>query len=386
MPAKKKATPKKTAKKTVTQKSPAKKTPVKKTTAKKIAKKKPAPKKTVRKPAAKKKTAKKTPAKKVVIKKVAPKKVAKVAPKKVAEKPAGKPPAKKASKKTVAKKTVAKKAPAKQKSPNKSLAPVKQATPSSPNTLKKPEVSRSEVSPDKKAGPVVFSLDDVAELMAAKKSKASGETPQPKPVKKVAKAPEKSTKPLIDDKPVKKRSHAAASLADILGFNPAEKKKRTELDDQQIPKKFKKYYKLLIELRKHVSEEITLHTSDTLKHSARDDFGDSSSYGNHQADAGTDSFDRDFALSLVSSEQEALNEIEEAILRIKDGSYGVCAVTGKPIPAARLAAVPFARYSVEGQLEHERNQRRKHNRSLSGGIFGDVTDAPKLQSDDDDDE
>lgn len=299
---------------------------------------------------------------------------------------------KKSIKKTVAKKaaarkkTAAKKAASKPKSAQKSPTPANDTAAPAAEGLKKAAVSRSGVSSDKKATPIVFSLDDVAELMAAKNSKASEETPKSEPVKKLAKAPEKPTKTIVDDKPVEKRSHAAASLADILGFNPAEKKKRTELDDEQIPKKFKKYYKLLIDLRKHVSDEITLHTSDTLKHSARDDSGDSSSYGNHQADAGTDSFDRDFALSLVSSEQEALNEIEEAILRIKDGSYGVCAVTGKPIPAARLAAVPFARYSVEGQLEHERNQRRKHNRSIAGGIFGDVTDAPKLQSDDDDDE
>ena len=102
------------------------------------------------------------------------------------------------------------------------------------------------------------------------------------------------------------------------------------------------------------------------------------------ADSGTDSFDRDFALSLVSSEQDALNEIEEAILRIKDGSYGVCEITDKAIPAARLSAVPFTRYSVEGQAEHERNQYRKSNRIAAGGIFGDVSDAPKIVSNDDD--
>ncbi len=174
------------------------------------------------------------------------------------------------------------------------------------------------------------------------------------------------------------------ALADILGFNPAEKKKTTELDENQIPKKWQKYYNLLIELRTHVSDEISLHTADTLKHSSRDDSGDLSGYGNHQADAGTDTFDRDFALSLVSSEQDALNEIEEAILRIKDGSYGVCEITNKPIPAARLTAVPFARYSVEGQAEHEKNQHRKSNRIAAGGIFGDVSDAPKLESSDDD--
>ncbi|MFP4261197.1 MAG: TraR/DksA family transcriptional regulator, partial [Opitutales bacterium] len=109
-------------------------------------------------------------------------------------------------------------------------------------------------------------------------------------------------------------------------------------------------------------------------------------YGTHQADAGTDSFDRDFALSLVSSEQEALNEIEEAIQRIKNGTYGICEVTGKPIPAARLTAVPFTHYSVEGQAEYEKNLRRKADRVDPGGLFGETSDVPKIMSSDDDDD
>lgn len=320
----------------------------------------PAKKKT-----AKKKTAKKTVAKKAPVKKTAAKKTS-------------------IQKKTAAEKVVKK--GSKRPSAGRKKAAASSSSSSNAAGLKKTSVSRSDISSDKKATPVVFSLEDVAELVAAKKTKAPEKEEKAQPAKKVAVAPEKPTKQIVEDAPVEKRVHAPASLADILGFNPAEKKKRTELDDSEIPKKYKKYYKLLIDLRKHVSDEINLHTSDTLKHSARDESGDSSGYGNHQADAGTDNFDRDFALSLVSSEQEALNEIEEAILRIKDGSYGVCAVTGKPIPAARLTAVPFARYSVEGQLEHERNQRRKHSRTASGGIFGDVSDAPKIQSGDDDDD
>lgn len=334
----------------------------------------PAKKKSVSKKATKKSKANTATAKKAAAKKTS------------TAKKAGKPATKKPLAKKKASKATAKKSLTKKKTPKKSSSVDKPASPQAQKSIGKGTVSRSGISADKKATPIVFSLDDVAELMAAKKSESKGKETSPQSAKKVAKASEKKTKTIIDDKPTEKRSHAAASLADILGFNPAEKKKRTELDDSQIPKKYKKYYKLLIDLRKHVSDEINLHTSDTLKHSARDDSGDSASYGNHQADAGTDSFDRDFALSLVSSEQEALNEIEEAILRIKDGSYGVCAVTGKAIPAARLTAVPFARFSVEGQLEHERNQQRRQNRSVSGGIFGDVSDAPKIQSSDDEDE
>jgi DnaK suppressor protein len=73
----------------------------------------------------------------------------------------------------------------------------------------------------------------------------------------------------------------------------------------------------------------------------------------HMADAGTDEFDRDFALSMISSDQNALYEIEEALNRIRSGSYGVCELTGKPIEAERLAAIPWTRFSADAQRELE---------------------------------
>ncbi|MEC8219238.1 MAG: TraR/DksA C4-type zinc finger protein [Verrucomicrobiota bacterium] len=315
---------------------------------------------------------------KTVVKKAAKKTVKKVA-KKAAKKTAAKKAVKKVAKKTVAKK-VAKKT-------NTIVVPLKKksVTPQdsqkrTPNTLKKAVVSREGAAANKKSTPIVFSLDDVEELIAAKKT---SNLVVEKPVDKKVTAKKVSAKKItVDEKPVEKRVLGAASLADILGFNPKEKGTNTELVESEIPKKWKKYYKLLIDLRAHVSDEISLHTADTLKHNARDDSGNTSS----PADSGTDSFDRDFALSLVSSEQDALIEIEEAILRIKDGSYGVCEITKKAIPSVRLSAVPFTRYSVEGQAEHERNQYRKSNHIAAGGIFGDVSDAPKIVSNDDDDE
>ncbi|MBI3849080.1 MAG: TraR/DksA family transcriptional regulator [Verrucomicrobia bacterium] len=71
------------------------------------------------------------------------------------------------------------------------------------------------------------------------------------------------------------------------------------------------------------------------------------------ADSATDEFDHNMALSELSAEQDALFEIEEALKRILNGSYGVCEETGKPISPARLRAVPWARFSkgVENRLE-----------------------------------
>ncbi len=291
-----------------------------------------------------------------------------------------------ATKKTSAKKAAkkaTKKAPAKKTAAKKTVATKKAAPAAKKKTgLKKASVARAadaeKAAGDKKATPIVFSLDDVEALVASRK-----DDEEAKPKKTLKKAPKKAAPKtrvieVEEDKPAEKRVLGAASLADILGFNPAQKQKEASTEADEIPKKWKKYYKLLLELRQHVSDELDLHTADTLKHE------DGAEAERIEADGGTDAFDRDFALSLVSNEQEALNEVEEAIQRMKDGTYGVCEVTGEPIDKERLTAVPFARFSLEGQKEYERNNRRiKSDRTAGGGLFGDTTDAPKIVTDED---
>ena len=244
-------------------------------------------------------------------------------------------------------------------------------------------VRSSAIGDNDKGAPTSFSLDEVEAVIAARK------TQEPEIAKPKAKKTAPKTKKVVAKKkavdldaiPVKKQVHKAASLTDILGFNPTQKKKTVSEEAASIPRKWKKFYKLLVELREHLQDELDLHTSDTLMHSAREDAGDLSNYGNHQADAGTDTFDRDFALSLVSNEQDALYEIEQAIQRMLDGTYGACEQTGEPIKKERLEAVPFARFSLEGQKEFEKNNRRKSDRVVEE-LFSDSSDAPKIITDD----
>ncbi|MDB6025020.1 MAG: yocK [Verrucomicrobiales bacterium] len=73
----------------------------------------------------------------------------------------------------------------------------------------------------------------------------------------------------------------------------------------------------------------------------------------HMADAGTDQYDQDFALSMISSEQSALYEIDQALNRICTGTYGVCELTGKEIEKERLEAILWTRFSLEAQKELE---------------------------------
>lgn len=111
----------------------------------------------------------------------------------------------------------------------------------------------------------------------------------------------------------------------------------------------------LLDLRDHILDQMQGVAQDNLR--SRPEGSEASAFGEHQADAGSDAYEKDFALSLLSQEQDALYEIEEALKRIEGGTYGVCEMSGKAIPAARLEAVPFARCTVECQQQIERDNR-----------------------------
>jgi RNA polymerase-binding transcription factor DksA len=88
---------------------------------------------------------------------------------------------------------------------------------------------------------------------------------------------------------------------------------------------------------------------------AKDALEEQPAFGMHMADAGTDNYDRDWALGMLSAEQDALYEIDEALSRLRAGTYGICQLTGKPIEPARLEAIPWTRFSAaaERKLENE---------------------------------
>jgi RNA polymerase-binding transcription factor DksA len=217
----------------------------------------------------------------------------------------------------------------------------------------------------KLAPPPAFTFEEVLKIIKSNENHTINVHKKAVPAEP---APVKAAPDLDEIKP-ENRVLGAASLADILGYTPGSKTPRED-EEKTIPKKHIRFYRLLVELREHVNTELGLHTKDTLKHSSKDDSGDLSSNSQHITDAGTDTFDLDFALSLVSNEQEALYEIEEAIKRIRTRTYGTCELTGKQISKERLLAVPFARYSVESQAQVEKTTRHSVQR---GNIFGDTT-------------
>jgi DnaK suppressor protein len=103
---------------------------------------------------------------------------------------------------------------------------------------------------------------------------------------------------------------------------------------------------------------------------SRAEGSEASAFGMHQADAGSDAYDRDFALSLLSQEQDALYEIDQALKRIELGTYGTCEMSGKQIPHMRLEAIPFARFTVECQSQLEKQNKASRVRQSVTSLFG----------------
>jgi RNA polymerase-binding transcription factor DksA len=124
----------------------------------------------------------------------------------------------------------------------------------------------------------------------------------------------------------------------------------------------------LLALKDTLLDSMNGVAKDSLR--SRAEGSEASAFGMHQADAGSDAYDRDFALSLLSQEQDSLYEIDEALKRVEAGSYGVCEMSGKPIPHARLEALPFTRYTVECQADLEKRNRFQRVRQPVTSLFG----------------
>jgi RNA polymerase-binding transcription factor DksA len=101
----------------------------------------------------------------------------------------------------------------------------------------------------------------------------------------------------------------------------------------------------LLELRERVTGEIISINRDSLSQNDRDP---------SLSDQGTDTFDREFALNQLSNEQDVLFEIDEAIRRLENGTYGICEMTEEAINIERLEALPYVRYSIKAQSEIEK--------------------------------
>jgi RNA polymerase-binding transcription factor DksA len=132
------------------------------------------------------------------------------------------------------------------------------------------------------------------------------------------------------------KPHTKATTSQILGAT----KKPVRIDP-----KWQQHYDALLSLSGQLDQR-----KNGLNEIAREE---QQAFSLHMADAGTDEFDRDFALSILSSDQNAMFEIEAALERIRRNTYGICEISGQPIEPERLLAIPWTRYSAAAQRELE---------------------------------
>jgi len=207
---------------------------------------------------------------------------------------------------------------------------------------------------------------------SAAKSPAKKAAKKPAPAKKATaskspakKTTSKSVTPKANAKKpaaVKKAKPAAAAKA-----KPAPAPKPADRVATKLTPFLEKQRERLLILKDTLLDSMNGVARDSLRSQSG---GDASAFGMHQADAGSDAYDRDFALSLLSQEQDSLYEIDQALKRIEQGSYGVCEMSGKQIPKPRLEALPFTRYTVECQAEIEKRNRYQRHRQPVTSLFG----------------
>lgn len=310
--------------------------------------------KTSAKPAAGKKAAKKPAAKKSAAKGAAKKKpvkkaAAKTAPqKKPTKKAASKKPASKkpAPKKTVTKKVDAKKAGSK-KVVSKKTAP-KQAMVTiagTPKFLPRKKVAKKVAKVSATGKPGEDASKGNRKGITIVSNKPARRTRPARPVLIMPVMPKllgpgsPKRKPLIASGPKAAPKNPKEDSGDAKGS----RKRKSPFNKRQLDK----FKAILLAKRTELFGDMSRMEQGALQN-------DGSSQPQHDAEQGSDSYDQTLSLNLAAADRALIKEIDAALQRIAERSYGLCEMTGKPISEARLAELPWARYSIDAAREMER--------------------------------
>ena len=121
-----------------------------------------------------------------------------------------------------------------------------------------------------------------------------------------------------------------------------------------LKKDLKDFKKIVLKKKDELMDDLKHISDDTLRKSQKEASGDISGYTYHMADVASDNYDREFSLGLASNERKSLYELEDALKRIEDGTFGICDVCKGMITKIRLKAVPSARLCIKCQQKREK--------------------------------
>lgn len=121
-----------------------------------------------------------------------------------------------------------------------------------------------------------------------------------------------------------------------------------EMKDEYAP-----YKKLLLSLREKLVGKVDYMQEEALKKSRQDASGDLSNVPIHMADVGTDNYERELMIELIQNGEDSVRNIDDALERIEEGTFGICEACEKKINRERLKAVPYASLCINCQREEE---------------------------------
>lgn len=300
-------------------------------------------------------------------------------PAKAASKPAAKPASKASTKPSPAKKPAPKasaKAPAKPaaKAAPKAKAAVSKAkaTPTKPSPAKAPEKAKGTASKpvaNAKGSPVPGKNAPAGKTPAGSAQTADASKSGRKGITIVNAKPVKRPKPkIISAVPASVGQLAGTLRKPLIPSGPHASPSRplgaqgeapeTPIETGKSPygkKELDQFKQILLRKRAEVAGDIHTMESEALKGES----GSLSSLPQHMAEQGSETYEQTLALDLVAADRRLVKEIDDALKRIADGTYGLCELTGKPIRAERLNELPWARYSIEAARELERRSIRQ---------------------------
>ncbi|MBI5360054.1 MAG: TraR/DksA C4-type zinc finger protein [Planctomycetes bacterium] len=143
----------------------------------------------------------------------------------------------------------------------------------------------------------------------------------------------------------------------IVSSKPAKIKKLPappKIKNKKSKAYFVKFSKLLIERKRALLKNFSSMEDQTLGQTRFNASGDISSTPTHMADIASDNYEQELSLNLLESENEELSEINEALEKIKDGTFGLCENCSKPIPEQRLSAIPYAKLCMDCKKKEEK--------------------------------
>jgi DnaK suppressor protein len=291
-----------------------------------------------------------------------------------------------------------------------------------PKPAPETKAAKTAVKPEKAAAKIAKETSKAApapkEIPAPKSAKKAASAPAEKKVAKSAPAPVKEAKPVkeIKEAPVAvatakpvvaaKKVAAVRPRSSVVDFPappapikppfvppkataaPADGPVASGSNGSHSPAFVQRQRQRLLDLRDDLVDAVSGMARDTIRNGPEG--SEASGSGQHQGDAGSDAYDRDFALSVLAKEQDALYEIEQALRRIQAGSYGICEISARKIPQARLEVIPFARLTVECQAQWEKEYGNRRFRpsnevGFSGGKYVDDDESETVSLDEDDD-